>query len=92
MVRPRRKTIPNFEAQRTNAEAYRARCEELLAMGFKPVVVEKAKHPGHWRDWREYYRSHGLLGSLDAMDATGRKSVPMLSPFEFEPVEERRFR
>lgn len=92
MVRPRRKTIPNFEAQRTNAEAYRKRCEDRLAMGLKPVMIEKLSHPAQWRDWREYYRSHGLLGSLDAMDAAGKKSVPALSPYEFEPVEDKRMR
>lgn len=83
-------TRPNFEAQRKAANAYAERCRALLDAGLKPVTITKEGDPTHWRDWRNYYRRNGLLASLDLMEQNRAKSVPTRSPFEFEPVIDRR--
>jgi hypothetical protein len=83
-MRTAARTAYDFNRQKAAAGAYRDRCIELLDQGRKPVTITRSTHPQHWRDWRDYYRNHGLLGSLENMDQNGRKSVPTLSPFDFE--------
>lgn len=48
-------------------------------------VISKASHPQQWRDWYAYYDFRRLLGSQDMMRVKdARKTVPTLSPFDFD--------
>lgn len=47
-------------------------------------VVTKAAHPQQWRDWYAYYGFRHLLGSQDIMRTKDQKTVPTLSPFDFD--------
>lgn len=76
---------PHIEARKYQEKAL----DYLRLMGIKNgdfPILEKAKHPQHWLDWIAYYRWKGMLASVDLMgEGHGSKTVPSLSPHDFDP-------
>jgi hypothetical protein len=47
-------------------------------------VLRKDEHPDEWLLWKAYYRHNGLAGSLALMGDRTEKTVPALSPRDFD--------
>lgn len=47
-------------------------------------VISREKHPQEWRDWYAYYGARGMLASQEMMRAKSEKTVPTISPFDFD--------
>lgn len=47
-------------------------------------IISRQNHPQQWRDWYAYYGFRKLLGSQDIMRSKAEKTVPTLSPFDFD--------
>lgn len=54
-----------------------------IRSGGMPVVSRKA-HPQQYREWYAYYGFRRLLASQQMMREKDEKSVPTLSPFDFD--------
>ena len=55
------------------------------AMGAKSLpIIGRTSHPKQWRDWYAYYGFRKLLASQDLMRGRDEKTVPTLSPFDFD--------
>jgi hypothetical protein len=77
---------PDFSAQRAAGQRYFNRWKELAAYGQRPVVISRREQPQQWSAWLAYFRSHGLLASVDIMnDGRHEATVPCLDPADFEP-------
>lgn len=48
-------------------------------------ILKRAEHRQQWRDWYAYYVWRGLKASQDLMRQKDEKTVPTLSPFDFDP-------
>lgn len=47
-------------------------------------VISRDKHPQQWRDWYAYYGFRRLHASQAMMREKPEKTVPTLSPFDFD--------
>jgi hypothetical protein len=47
-------------------------------------VIKIAEHPKEWREWFEYYGFRKLYASQDLMRNGKEKTVPTLSPYDFD--------
>lgn len=47
-------------------------------------VISRDKHPKEWREWYAYYGFRRMLASQELMRAKPEKTVPTLSPFDFD--------
>lgn len=47
-------------------------------------IINRDKHPQEWRDWYAYYGARKMLASQDLMRAKPDKTVPTISPFDFD--------
>lgn len=82
-----RQPSPAFEAQRLATRRYFARWKDWQAQGNAPVVITRREQPQHWQAWRAYYRANGLQMLIEMMDDRSEKTVPCLSPADFDTVE-----
>lgn len=47
-------------------------------------IISRDKHPQHWRDWYAYYGYRRMLASQEMMREKDEKTVPTVSPFDFD--------
>lgn len=47
-------------------------------------VINREKHPQEWREWYAYYGARRMLASQDLMRAKPDKTVPTISPYDFD--------
>lgn len=47
-------------------------------------VIKRGEHQQQWRDWYAYYGWRRLLASQDLMRQKDEKTVPTISPFDFD--------
>lgn len=47
-------------------------------------VISRDKHEQEWRDWYAYYGFRRMFASQEMMRAKAEKTVPTLSPFDFD--------
>lgn len=47
-------------------------------------VIGREKNPQEWRDWYAYYGARKMLASQELMRAKPEKTVPTISPFDFD--------
>lgn len=70
------------------AKAYGALAKDVIALqGYKPgmvPIITRQDHPQQWRDWYAYYGFRGLKFSQEIMREKSEKTVPTLSPFDFD--------
>lgn len=54
-------------------------------------VIKRETHPQEWRDWYAYYGFRKLKASQELMRSKDEKTVPTLSPFDFDAEFNMRF-
>lgn len=47
-------------------------------------VISRDKHPQEWKDWYAYYGFRSMYASQELMRTKGEKTVPTISPFDFD--------
>lgn len=47
-------------------------------------IISRAQHPQEWRDWYAYYGFRRLFASQELMRTREEKTVPTLSPYDFD--------
>jgi hypothetical protein len=47
-------------------------------------VIKRLEHSQQWREWYAYYKFRRLFGSMHIMEEKDQKTVPTLSPIDFD--------
>ena len=47
-------------------------------------VIKKMENPSEWAEWLDYYHLKGLHFSVELMETRTEKTVPCLSPIDFD--------